>query len=177
VAISNTYWPLVWPSPETVTLTVFAGASGFILPVRAPRAEDAKLPELPPEESAQPMARTTLVPGGLARTLDHVAATDEYVETIANDSGTYRIDAIDLEFSETSTHRWSVRSDDPLSARGETAATVRRKRGAWSIRTETRTVMSVTKDTWVIAATLEAFEGERRVFSRTWDTAIPRDLG
>ncbi|MSP81480.1 MAG: CocE/NonD family hydrolase [Alphaproteobacteria bacterium] len=177
VAISNTYWPLVWPSPEPVTLTIFSGASGFTLPVRQPRAEDTKLPELPPEESAQPTARTNLRPGALTRTLGHDAATDTYVETVVNDTGTFRIDAIDLELSERSTHRWSVASDDPLSARGEIAATVRRKRGAWSIRTETRTVMTLTKDTWVVAATLEAFEGERRVFSRTWDTAIPRDLG
>src|SRR5262249_20652709 len=27
VAISTTYWPLIWPSPEPVTLNVFTGAS------------------------------------------------------------------------------------------------------------------------------------------------------
>ncbi len=175
-AVSNTYWPLAWPSPEPVTLTLYAGSSELALPHRAPGPLDARLPELPPEESAQPMAKTVLVPGRLARTVSHDAATDEVVQTVVNDTGTYRIDAIDLEVAEATTSHWRVRADDPLSARGDIATTVRRRRGSWSIRTEMRSTMSVTKDAWVIAASLEAFEGERRVFSRTWDSAIPRDL-
>jgi hypothetical protein len=36
--------------------------------------------------------------------------------------------------------------------------------------------MTCTRDAFLIAATLEAFEAERRVFSRTWDRSLPRDL-
>jgi putative CocE/NonD family hydrolase len=39
VAISPTYWPHAWPSPEPVTLTIFAGpASWLTLPMRPQRA-------------------------------------------------------------------------------------------------------------------------------------------
>ena len=34
VSISTSYWPLMWPAPEPVTLTVYAGESRFIVPVR-----------------------------------------------------------------------------------------------------------------------------------------------
>ncbi len=37
VALSTSYWPLVWPSPEPVTLSVFTGKSALMLPSRAPR--------------------------------------------------------------------------------------------------------------------------------------------
>jgi hypothetical protein len=177
LALSSTYWPLAWPSPEAATLTVHAGPSALTLPVRPARPEDGALPTLPPEESAAPMARTVLLPGRLARSVERDAATDETVQTVVNDAGCFRIDAIDLEVAERTVSRWSVRGGDPLSARGEIASTVRRRRGDWAVRTETRTTMAVTKDSWLVAATLEAFEGERRVFSRTWDSAIPRDLG
>ncbi len=40
LAISTAYWPIVWPSPEPVTLTITAGASTLELPVRPPRSED-----------------------------------------------------------------------------------------------------------------------------------------
>ena len=43
LAISTAYWPIVWPSPELVTLTVTAGVSSLELPVRPPRSEDAGL--------------------------------------------------------------------------------------------------------------------------------------
>ena len=43
VALSTTYWPMVWPSPEPVTLTVHTAGSLLDLPTRAPRPEDAKL--------------------------------------------------------------------------------------------------------------------------------------
>ena len=32
VSLSTCYWPMVWPSPEPVTLTVFAGESAIALP-------------------------------------------------------------------------------------------------------------------------------------------------
>ena len=35
LAISTSYWPIIWPSPEPVTLTVFAGGKTRVqLPVR-----------------------------------------------------------------------------------------------------------------------------------------------
>ena len=44
VAVSPTYWPWVWPSPEPVTLSLFTGgASRLTLPVRPPQPEDATL--------------------------------------------------------------------------------------------------------------------------------------
>ena len=42
VAISTAYWPLAWPPPEPVTLTVFTGASTLELPVRSAAPEDRR---------------------------------------------------------------------------------------------------------------------------------------
>jgi hypothetical protein len=44
------------------------------------------------------------------------------------------------------------------------------------VRIETRTRMRATCDAFLIDAELDAFEGERRVFSRDWHAEIPRDL-
>jgi hypothetical protein len=95
---------------------------------------------------------------------------------VVSDEGLYRLDAIDLEVGQSSIQRYSVGDDDPTSARVEIAWTVTRRRGDWRIRTETRTVMTCTRDAFEIAATMEAFEAEKRVFSRTWDRRISRDL-
>lgn len=48
-------------------------------------------------------------------------------------------------------------------------------RGDWQTRTETRTVMRATKDSFLLEASLDAFEGETRVLSRNWSRQVPRD--
>ena len=42
VALSENFWPLVWPSPRIATFTIQTGISSLVLPVRPPQAvEDA----------------------------------------------------------------------------------------------------------------------------------------
>src|SRR5262249_46176686 len=57
LALSTGYWPMAWPSPEPVTLTVHAHESVLELPVRPSQAEPA-LPDFPPPEMASPIAVT-----------------------------------------------------------------------------------------------------------------------
>jgi hypothetical protein len=74
------------------------------------------------------------------------------------------------------TDRYTIRPDDPLSARVEIAWTVRLARGDWRVETRTRTVLTATKGTFELDATLEAFEGDQSVHTERWERSIPRDL-
>ncbi len=67
LAISTDYWPMVWPSPEPVTLTVHGDGSSLELPVRPPRAEDARLRDLGEPEGGPPAAFTVLREGNWTR--------------------------------------------------------------------------------------------------------------
>jgi hypothetical protein len=57
LALSTTYWPMVWPAPHDATVTILAGT--LDLPLRPSRPEDAALPSFPVAETAPP-ARDTL---------------------------------------------------------------------------------------------------------------------
>ena len=47
VALSENFWPLVWPSPRIATLAVITGVSSLSLPVRPPKpAEDPPKDEM-----------------------------------------------------------------------------------------------------------------------------------
>jgi uncharacterized protein len=57
LALSTTYWPMIWPSPQDATVTILGGT--LDLPRRFARPEDALLRALPGAETATP-ARDTL---------------------------------------------------------------------------------------------------------------------
>jgi uncharacterized protein len=177
LALSTTYWPIAWPSPEPATVTLLTAGSRLSLPVRAPRPdEEASLRPFPAAEAAPPEARTTLRPGGFERTFSYDVATDTMTYTSIGDSGVQRIDAIGLEVEEIARKTYKIRSDDPLSADNVIQWTTRRGRGDWQVRVETRTRMRATAEHFLIDAELGAYEGERRVFCRDWHAEIPRDL-
>ncbi len=63
LAVSTDYWPMIWPSPEPVTLGVFGERACLVLPARPPRAEDADLEDLG-EPTWGPPAQTTELRAG-----------------------------------------------------------------------------------------------------------------
>ncbi len=175
IAISTGYWPFVWPAPEPVTLTIFAGASVLDLPLREadPAADAAAAP--PPAAQPTPLAVTVLVPGADQRRIVHDVATGESVVELRTDAGTRRIDAINLELQACADTRYTIRPDDPLSARAEVTWDVGMRRDDWRVRTKTHTVMTSTATEFLVHASIDAFDGDTRIFSRNWDCRIPRD--
>ena len=121
------------------------------------------------------MAVTTLVPGGERRLVTRDIAAGTTIVEIADDQGTRRFDAIGLEFQSATVARYTIKPDDPLSARAEVSWAVGMRRGDWRASSQTRTVMTSTATEFRLHATLDAFEGDDRVFSREWNTTIPRD--
>ena len=176
VAISSAYWPITWPTRERVTITVFSGASSILLPVRTPKRADEALPPLPPVQSAPPERRTVLRAVRTERRVERDLATGETVHRLLDDSGDVRIDAHALEVGSVKFTEYRIKDDDPLSAVAEARWTQKVGRGAWRTRTETWTRMTATKGAFLIHATLDAYEGETRVWSQNWDCAVPRDL-
>src|SRR5207248_10093025 len=60
LAVSNTYWPMAWPSPEPNTLTVHCGPRSVLsLPRRLPNELDARLRAFEPPETGTALASET----------------------------------------------------------------------------------------------------------------------
>ena len=176
LSLSTAYWPIAWPSPAPVTLSVHAGVSSLSLPLRAARAADDDLAAFPEPEGASPWRRTVIEAGRHAWTVTQDQATQETTVEMVDDSGRLRLDDIDLELRHAAVEHFSVRPQEPLSARGETAWTLQLARGDWRVETRTRTVMTATADSFDLRATLEAFEDQEQVFSKSWEVSVPRDL-
>ena len=174
VAVSTTYWPLIWPSPEPVTLTLHAGRSTLELPVRPPSRADAKV-KFKPAEAAAPFPRTVLAAGGRNRVIRTDMGKGETVVEIDDQSGRSRYDEIDLVAEARSTERYRIVEDDPLSCSAEVTWQWFFERGDWRIRTEMRTKVECDKRNFIVTARLAAFEGDKQVFERDFEERIRRN--
>jgi putative CocE/NonD family hydrolase len=174
VALSTTYWPLIWPSPEPVTLTLHTGKSHIELPERPPHRGDRAV-AFPPVEVAPAGRRTALTAGGRTRTIHTLVSSGETVVEIADTSGRNRYDDIDLVAESRSTERYSVKDDDPLAATATMDYQWEFERGDWRVRTVATTHVACTATEYVVSARLTGYEGEALVFERTFDERIRRN--
>ena len=175
LALSTGYWPIVWPSPEPATLTIPAGTGSLALPVRRPRPEDAALPPFGPAECAPERPFTVLRPPRRGRRPAETDTATGVTRVVSlRDRGAFRLNDIGLEHEGWGEDAHTVAEGDPLSARTETRRRVGYRRGAWSVRVETAMRLGASREAFRVEAELDAFEGERSVFRRSWDVSIPR---
>jgi putative CocE/NonD family hydrolase len=171
LAISSTYWPLAWPSPEPVTLTLHDGV--LDLPVRASgTGDEASFAE---PEGATPWRIETLRKSSNSRVVERDDAGGKTVLVIVDDFGEWRDLDHGLVHGSVARERWSIDPADPLSAEGETHWTQTLSRTGWSVRTETFTSMRSDSRSFYLTGRIEAFEGDTLVFARDFDETIARD--
>jgi putative CocE/NonD family hydrolase len=174
VAVSPTYWPWAWPSPEPVRLTLFSGRIG--LSERLPRPEDAELPEFGEPETAAKLAVRPVAGSPQGRSLRRDFATGLVEQVFDWDlGGTQRFVDIDLESSDTSHTVYAIREGDPLSAEVRFHATSGMARGDWSMRSEVKSTMTSDLEAFHVTTRLEVSERDERIFERTWTRRFPRD--
>ncbi|MBL8907938.1 MAG: peptidase S15, partial [Rhizobiales bacterium] len=95
---------------------------------------------------------------------------------IVDDFGRYEIASHGLIHHGAGRESYEIKKDDPLSAVMKTHWTEERARGDWSIRTETYGELRANATHWLVKGRLEAYEGEKLIFSRDWNEEIERKL-
>jgi len=176
VAVSPTYWPWAWPSPEPVTLSIFTGeASRLVLPVRPPRPDDATLPDFAPAEGSPPAAIEALHPASPAATVTRDVATGRVTLTEETAEG-YRLLDSGRAYDASSRTVFTIVEGQPLSASVRCEQSITVARGEWLTRVETRSTMSADATRFHLTNAVDAFEGSVRICAKSWTRTIPRDL-
>jgi len=181
LALSNAYWPVVWPSPAPSTLTLFTGVSQLLLPVRQAESAPPALAAFPEPVCAPPSAVTVLRKGRVERTVTLDQLTQEvthrlYVDGgVFGDWGKFRLDAIGMDMGHVYERIYSIKPDDPNSARAVMTQTYEMGRGDWQIKIDAGATMTSTAASFEIAAWIEAFESGAPVCRREWRSTIPRN--
>ncbi|MBT9244264.1 CocE/NonD family hydrolase [Gemmobacter fulvus] len=171
LALSTTYWPFVWPSPEAATLVLEAGH--LDLPRHSGSSGDEWQPPQP--EAAAPGKYRQIRKGAASRRIEQDLLTGTVALVIEDDSGEAENIPHGLIFGETMREVWQIRPQDPLSAQVEISYEQRLARGDWSILTRAEAKMRATATGFVMTARLEAWDGETRVFDRDFSEIVKRD--
>ena len=180
LALSTSYWPTVWPSPEPVTLRLWTGASTIELPVRPPAPEDERLRPFEPPSAAQTARHKPLRELPLRRTIEIDLATNETVYTFRAASSARRWRAsrrsrwtsatLFLEAPSDLRVRPAIRSDRGRPAHDDAA------QGLVGPGSKSRARLGATRDAFQFSADLKAFEDDEPFGQRSWQLSIPRQL-
>jgi uncharacterized protein len=175
VSISTSYFPMMWPAPEPIRLTVYAGASSIAVPVRKKDVTEKPVAFAAPEAAAPVQQKGIKKPSNSRKTwIDK--KTGHTKLAIVDDFGAQELKPHGLIVSGAGRETYSIDPKDPLSAVMETHWTEGLKRGTWEVRTETYGRLTATKSHWVIWGKVEAYEGKKRVFVKEFNEEIERRL-
>ena len=81
-----------------------------------------------------------------------------------------------LESGSHVAQRYAIHPDDPLSARHEARWRYEFRRGNWSVRIDSGSIMTSDAQSFHLVREVTAREGETVVIDRRWEEAIPRGL-
>jgi len=169
LALSNSYWPFVWPSPEPVGVTLTGGR--LDLPVHAGSGAEW-VP--PPAAHAPPWRHRVLRPAASARRIETDLLSGVCALIIEQEGGDVENLDHGLITGESVAERWEIHPDDPLSARGTQVWDQRLSRGDWAVRTRAAAEMTATATHLVMTASLTAWEGGVQVFNREFHDRVAR---
>lgn len=176
LSISTSYWPLAWPPPRPVRLSLFTGPCSLELPVRPVGAPgEPAVGAFGEPEGAPPIPTTQLRPGEERWAVSRDLVGYESALEVVKDLGLVRIDDIGLEIARRTVETYGWTGDDFASVFGDVEWRMGFARGDWDVSTVTRTKLTSTETDFLVHAQLDAYEGDRRVQSRNWTLTIPRD--
>ena len=174
LAISTSYWPMIWPSPEPTTLTVHEAHSSLLVPsIDTPPM--VREPLFAPAESA--------VAGSISSTRDgsvsvrHIEDLGAQSTTVVDwrDDGVYVIDDVGTEVSFSRLRTSSIAASDPLSARVDLEIRMSFRRDEWDVRIESDVSMSSDRDSFIVSGRLAAFDRGEVFAERRFEETIARD--
>ena len=122
------------------------------------------------------MRSTQLEPALSSNTVSRDVTTGRVEVRSERGSGHYRIDDHGLVFARDTSERMAITEGDPLSAETEMVVRCSMGRDGFQVRIDARTRLRATRDTFVLTADLDVWEGNERILARSWNCPIPRDL-
>ncbi|MBT8069071.1 MAG: CocE/NonD family hydrolase [Gammaproteobacteria bacterium] len=175
LAVSNAYWPLIWPSPFKDRLYLELSECRLSLPCPASVIENTN-PALSDHDPDKLPASLELRPGHTRKTTREDPETGELKIRTETDYGYHWHRSCDTGVDFTINQLLSIHPDEPNSAKSEATLRVKMQQGDTETALRSHYKMTSSSQHYFIRATWQAWEGENCIFEQQFNEKIERNL-
>jgi len=180
VAVSETWWPVIWPSPEPVTLHITAGLSQITLPTRDTGTKEPTLPFAVYRDRYAATSQPPL-PYYAGRLQGVQVSGDPGKRIFMLEEGSNKVEqdfvaGTGAQYGQAYRLRRTIREDDPNTSEMEAEALNTYNRSDWNVKLRAWCRCRSTPTHFLNEETFEAWDGDKIIFSKKWEKAIPRNL-
>lgn len=174
LSLSTAYWPMVLPAPTDAELTIDIASLGLALP----KLGEHEVFEMKQPDNPNPLPNyIEHAPSETRRQVLRELQGNRTDYTIYEDTGLFEHPGTGLATRQVRDEVWSISPGDPMSMTGTSVWTCDMQRPGWFVRTVSTARIACTATDWVISASVIAYEGETKVFEKTFpQKRIRRDL-
>jgi hypothetical protein len=176
LALSTSYWPIVWPSPEAAEVTLHLDRCALHLPVREVAAEID--PANPGPARDFPTLDTEVLRAPSGTSDQQVQADGTVTLDTFDDYGQARDPNHGMVVGSHVTMHYAIHPDDPATATYRSSWRFTFERDGWRVAIDTESAMRCDGENFHLTRKLRATEGadETEVLTREWRETIPRGL-
>lgn len=175
IAVSNSMWPMAWPTPDRSQLKLHLENCFVCLPQANVPDCIASCPTIKPAPPLDTSGFTVAEEGLNKRTIEHDLSSGVKALTIHKTFGNSQIKSANLTSSGFTEDRFEILDDDPLSAKAQYKFSFGYMRDGWDVVTTGNLTMQCDYDNFYIKGEVNALHNNEEVFTRNWDETIKRD--
>ncbi|MBQ1401271.1 MAG: CocE/NonD family hydrolase [Firmicutes bacterium] len=177
LTLANSFWPMIWPSPEIATIRMDLETAKFTLPLfKGPDCEGPMK-----EARCAPLTPITILQEGVVnREIRYDLVNDSWTSITDGvggvfGEGIYRFDDIGTVVEHNLRRELTLSNKDPLSATYRIVQKMRNGRDGWIIDCDIDMIQTCDMDNFYIKGTMDAVINGEKAFHRDYDETIPRN--
>ncbi len=172
LALSTSYWPYVWPSPNNASVTLHLQNCQFHLPQRQAKNIDTVAAPLP---CTTPILAYDVLKEASENSKTHTLPDGTHEIITQDDMGTTRNPHHGLAIGINVLQKFSIHPRQPLSACAETTWQYIYERDSWKTQVICQQTMTCDQHQFYLQRKVTAYEETTLVFEKTWNDTIARD--
>lgn len=174
VSVTTAYWPLIWPSPDTPTLTLEEESSSLRLPVRTSNHNESEV-RFEPAVFPGPVQQEVLSHASQKREVTRDLTSNLTYHHLEDSFGTVRY-SHGLTNTATAVETYSIDRWNPETAMMSKNWVQEFTRDDWQARTETHAELRCDANWFYIDASLVAYANGELLTERKWQNRFPRQF-
>jgi len=176
LCLSTSYWPIVWPSPKPVVISIEAKEAVLVLPIRQ---SDSQIPTAHPASIDRFISdATTTIREASGWAKDYEDETGIFIQESFDDFGQSENRMHGMITSSHVHMRYAIHPQDPSRASLKATWHFSYKRDEWEVEIDTSDHIRCDHENFYLHRELRATEGavKSEVLAKEWRQTIPRGL-